>query len=141
MYGAAGFLQYQFVLPLDAAREGIATVLRKVSDAGKGSFLSVLKKMGPANGNLLSFPASGHTLALDFRREASLFPMLEQLNAIVLDHGGRIYLAKDARMSETVFKMGYPDWERFLAVKQQFDPDMRFRSAQSDRIGLTGPGA
>lgn len=141
LYGAAGFLQYQFVLPLDAAREGIASVLRKVGEAGKGSFLSVLKKMGPANGNPLSFPTSGYTLALDFRREASLFPLLDQLDATVLDLGGRIYLAKDARMSETVFKAGYPDWERFLAVKHQVDPNMRFRSAQSDRIGLTGPGA
>lgn len=139
LYGPAGFLQYQFVLPTEAGRDGIATVLQRVSDAGKGSFLSVLKKMGPANGNLLSFPAGGYTLALDFVREASLFPLLEQLDAIVLDHGGRIYLAKDARMSETVFKAGYPDWERFLAIKQQVDPGMRFRSAQSDRIGLTGP--
>ena len=141
LYGAAGFLQYQFVLPTEAGRDGIATVLRRVSNAGKGSFLSVLKKMGPANGNLLSFPAAGYTLALDFRRETSLFPLLDQLDAIVLDHGGRIYLAKDARMSETVFKAGYPDWERFLAIKQRVDPSMRFRSAQSDRIGLTGLGA
>ncbi len=137
LYGAAGFLQYQFVLPEAAGREGIAAVLRRVGEAGKGSFLSVLKKMGPANGNPLSFPTSGYTLALDFRREASLFPLLDELDAIVLDHGGRIYLAKDARMSEAVFKAGYPDWERFLAVKQQVDPAMRFRSAQSDRIGLT----
>ena len=141
LYGRAGLLQYQFVLPTDAAREGVAKVLRQVSDAGKGSFLTVLKKLGPANGNLLSFPISGYTLALDFRREASLFPLLEQLDAIVLDHGGRIYLAKDARMSETVFRAGYPDRERFLAIKQQVDPGMRFRSAQSDRIGLTGPRA
>ena len=140
LYGPAGFLQYQFVLPAESGRDGIATVLQRVSDAGKGSFLSVLKKMGTTNGNLLSFPAGGYTLALDFVREASLFPLLEQLDAIVLDYGGRIYLAKDARMSETVFKAGYPDWERFLAIKQQVDPGMRFRSAQSDRIGLTGPG-
>lgn len=141
LYGRAGLLQYQFVLPADAAREGIGKVLHRASDAGKGSFLSVLKKMGPANGNLLSFPADGYTLALDFRREASLFPLLDQLDAIVLDHGGRIYLAKDARMSETVFKAGYPDWERFLAIKEHVDPAMRFRSTQSDRIGLTGPRA
>ena len=138
LYGSAGFLQYQFVVPVDRGREGIAKVLQRVSDAGKGSFLSVLKKMGPANGNPLSFPAAGYTLALDFKREASLFPLLDELDAIVLDHGGRIYLAKDARMSETVFKAGYPGWERFLAVKQEVDPEMRFRSAQSDRIGLTG---
>ena len=141
LYGSAGFLQYQFVVPVDGGREGIAKVLQRVSDAGKGSFLSVLKKMGPSNGNPLSFPAAGYTLALDFKREASLFPLLDELDAIVLDHGGRIYLAKDARMSETVFKAGYPGWERFLAVKQEVDPEMRFRSAQSDRIGLTGSKA
>ena len=141
LYGSAGFLQYQFVMPVDRGREGIAKVLKRVSDAGKGSFLSVLKKMGPANGNPLSFPCAGYTLALDFKREASLFPLLDELDAIVLDHGGRIYLAKDARMSETVFKAGYPGWERFLAVKQEVDPEMRFRSAQSDRIGLTGSKA
>ncbi len=138
LYGREGFLQYQFVLPDAAAREGIRSVLERVSDAGKGSFLSVLKKMGPANGNLLSFPMSGYTLALDFKREASLFPLLDELDALVLDHGGRIYLAKDARMSETVFKKGYPEWERFLEIKRQVDPEFRFRSAQSDRIGLTG---
>ena len=141
LYGAAGFLQYQFVLPTDAGRKGIAEVLRKVGEAGKGSFLSVLKKLGPANGNLLSFPLDGYTLALDFKREASLFPLLEELDAIVLDHGGRIYLAKDARMGETVFKAGYPEWERFMEIKRRVDPAGRFRSAQSDRLGLTGPGA
>ena len=140
LYGSAGFLQYQFVLPVEAGRDGIANVLQRVSDAGKGSFLSVLKKMGPANGNFLSFTAAGYTLALDFKYEATLFALLDELDAIVLDHGGRIYLAKDARMSETVFKAGYPDWERFLAIKQQVDPNTRFRSAQSDRIGLTEPG-
>ncbi len=138
LYGGAGFLQYQFVLPDAAARQGIAEVLRRASAAGKGSFLSVLKKMGPANGNLLSFPTSGYTLALDFKREASLFPLLEELDSIVLDHGGCIYLAKDARMSETVFQQSYPDWQRFLAIKQAVDPAMRFRSAQSERLGLTG---
>jgi len=141
LYGAAGFLQYQFVLPFEASREGIAKVLRKAGGAGKGSFLSVLKKLGPASGNPLSFPIAGHTLALDFKHEASLFPLLEELDAIVLDHGGRIYLAKDARMSETVFKAGYPGWERFMEIKRRVDPAQRFRSAQSDRLGLTGPGA
>ncbi len=141
LYGKPGFLQYQFVLPLESARLGMAEVLGRVGRAGKGSFLSVLKKMGPANDNPLSFPMSGYTLALDFRREPSLFPLLDQLDRVVLDHGGRIYLAKDARMSEAVFKAGYPGWQRFAAVKQQVDTRMRFRSAQSDRIGLTGPRA
>jgi FAD/FMN-containing dehydrogenase len=137
LYGAGGFLQYQFVLPSGAALEGISQVLSKVSGAGKGSFLSVLKKFGKANANLLSFPQPGYTLTLDFKREKSLFPLLDGLDEIVLAHGGRIYLAKDARMSESVFKAGYPAWEKFLEIKTRVDPTGVFSSLQSKRIGLT----
>lgn len=137
LYGSKGFLQYQFVIPGDAALEGITQVLKKASDAGKGSFLSVLKKLGMQNKNLLSFPKPGYTLALDFKREKSLFPLLDELDAIISGHGGRIYLAKDARMSEAVFKAGYPDWEKFLQLKQSVDPSGTFASLQSSRLGLT----
>lgn len=137
LYGRKGFLQYQFVLPVETANEGMKTVLMKVAHAGKGSFLAVLKKFGEGNSNLLSFPRNGLTLTLDFKREASLFPLLDELDEIVIEHGGRHYLAKDARLSESVFKAGYPEWEQFVAIKQQFDPGERFASLQSERIGLT----
>lgn len=137
LYGSKGFLQYQLVIPTDNARHGIAEVLTKVSNAGKGSFLAVLKKFGEANANLLSFPMAGYTLTLDFKNETSLFPLLDELDKIVVANGGRIYLAKDARMSESIFKAGYTNWEIFLAVKQQFDPSNMFGSLQSERLGLT----
>lgn len=137
LYGSRGFLQYQFIVPDDGAYEAISAVLNKVAKSGKGSFLSVLKKMGPSNTNILSFPMPGYTLAMDFKYERYLFPLLEQLDDIVLAHGGRLYLAKDARMSEKVFKAGYPQWEKFTEIKHKFDPDCVFASQQSDRIGLT----
>ena len=137
LYGPRGFLQYQFLVPEDGAYEAIAAVLHKVSKSGKGSFLSVLKKLGPANKNYLSFPMPGYTLALDFKFEQGLFPLLEKLDDIVLAYGGRLYLAKDARMNEKVFKAGYPHWEKFVEIKQKFDPKSLFASQQSDRIGLT----
>lgn len=137
LYGAKGFLQYQFVIPGAAALEGITSVLDNISRLGKGSFLTVLKKLGEQNANLLSFPASGYTLALDFKYEASLLPMLDELDRIVLDHGGRLYIAKDARMSEEVFKASYPNWEEFVKIKNKHDPNDRFASEQSKRLGLT----
>lgn len=137
LYGPRGFLQYQFLVPEEGAYEAISAVLHKVAKSGKGSFLTVLKKMGPANKNLLSFPMSGYTLAMDFKFERSLFPLLEQLDDIVLTYGGRLYLAKDARMNDKVFKAGYPQWEKFAEIKQKFDPQSVFASQQSDRIGLT----
>ncbi len=137
LYGSNGFLQYQFVISSDGALEGITSVLEKVSEKGKGSFLTVLKKFGEANENLLSFPKSGYTLTLDFKNEAAVFPLLEELDQIVLAHDGRLYLAKDARMSEKVFKASYPNWERFMAIKNKYDPNNSFASLQSNRLGLT----
>lgn len=137
LYGSRGFLQYQLVLPAESAYSGLSAVLQRVSAAGKGSFLSVLKKMGPQNANLLSFPCAGYTLALDFKITNDVFQLLDSLDDIVLHHGGRLYLAKDARMSEHVFKAGYPDWEQFVAVKQEVDPQGIFASVQSRRLGLS----
>ena len=122
LYGGRGFLQYQFVIPTDSARLGIGEILRQVRASGKGSFLSVLKKFGAANKNYLSFPMEGYTLALDFKFEKSLLPLLNELDEIVLSHGGRHYLAKDARMSEHTFKQSYVNWEKFLSVKNELDP-------------------
>lgn len=137
LYGGNGFLQYQFVVPSQSALDAITQVLKKVSAAGKGSFLSVLKKFGKANKNWLSFPLEGYTLTLDFKREKSLFPLLNTLDEIVLEHGGRLYLAKDARMTERTFKQSYPNWEKFVALRKTYDPDNIFGSLQSNRLGLT----
>ncbi|MCG8415835.1 MAG: FAD-binding oxidoreductase [Pseudomonadales bacterium] len=137
LYGRKGFLQYQFLLPEDTAQKGTQAVLERVADAGKGSFLAVLKKFGAGNSNLLSFPGPGLTLTLDFKNEASLFPLLDELDKIVIENGGRHYLAKDARLSAETFKAGYPQWAKFKAVKDKVDPQQRFSSLQSQRIGLT----
>ncbi len=136
LYGRKGFLQYQFVVPADA-KIVLSEIVRRVADSGQGSFLSVLKKFSKANKNLLSFPSEGYTLTLDFRWRESLFPLLDELDKLVLECGGRHHLAKDARLSESSFKIGYPRWQEFLQVKAEVDPDNRFASLQSQRLGLT----
>lgn len=137
LYGSEGFLQYQFVLPDDAAESGLRETLETVSQSGKGSFLAVLKRFGPANANWLSFPSEGVTLTLDFKYEPDLLPLLDRLDEIVLAAGGRHYLAKDARMSAAVFRQGYPNWHQFKALKDRIDPAGTLGSLQSDRLGLT----
>ncbi len=136
LYGKRGFLQYQCVIPQDAALPGIRRVLQTSGAAGKGSFLSVLKKFGPGNDHWLSFPLAGYTLALDFKFEPSLLPLLDELDRIVLDHGGRLYLAKDARMSAETFQRSYPRWEEMRALRLASGADRLFNSLQSRRLGL-----
>lgn len=136
MYGRRGFTQYQLVLPKEASFEGIRTILKKIAAAGLGSFLGVLKLFGPENRNCLSFPMEGYTLALDFKIQESLFSMLDRLDRIVLDYGGRLYLAKDVRMPSEVFKKSYPGWEQFAMIREKYGMRARFNSFQSRRLGV-----
>ncbi|MCP3686961.1 MAG: FAD-binding protein, partial [Gammaproteobacteria bacterium] len=136
IYGQKGFVQYQFVLPKASSREGLCEILKVISERGKGSFLAVLKLCGRQNQNLLSFPLEGYSLALDFKIEPGLFDLLTQLDQHVLQHGGRIYLAKDARVSRAVFEKGYPGIEQFRSIRQRYNMDQKFNSLQSRRIGI-----
>ena len=136
LYGKNGFVQYQFALPKAAGLEGMNRILQEIVHSRRGSFLAVLKAFGAANDNLLSFPIEGYTLALDFKVSPGLFEFLESLDRIVLDFGGRLYLTKDARMSETTFKQSYPNWEAFQEVRARYGAERLFQSLQSQRLGL-----
>jgi FAD/FMN-containing dehydrogenase len=136
LYGKAGFTQYQFVLPFGAGPEGLRGIIRRIAESGMGSGLAVLKVAGKANDNPLSFPFSGYTLALDFKLQPGLFELLDELDAMLLGLGGRLYLTKDARMSEATFKQSYPRWQEFQAVREKVGAIGRFASLQSKRLGL-----
>lgn len=137
LYGRAGFVQYQCVLPEATAYEGMRQLLEKLSASRRPSFLAVLKRLGPASEGLLSFPMAGYTLALDLpRRGKGLLELLDGLDEIVIEHGGRIYLAKDARLSRAAFERMYPQLDAWRAIKQQIDPQNRFTSTLAQRLGL-----
>jgi len=136
LYGKPGFTQYQFVLPMAAGRQGLRTVLTRIAASGMGSPLAVLKVAGAANDNPLSFPLAGYTLALDFKVQPGLLGLLDELDALVLGLGGRLYLTKDARMSEATFKQSYPRWAEFQGVREKVGAIGRFASLQSKRLGL-----
>ena len=125
LYGKRGFYQYQFVLPL-AERAALDEIMRTIARSGQGSFLAVLKTFGaPPSPGLLSFPLPGVTLALDFPNHgAPTLALFECLDAIVEAAGGRLYAAKDARMSGEFFRRSYPRWDEFLPfVDPRFSSD------------------
>ena len=136
IYGPQGFVQHQCVLPSESAEPALRLMLDRIAARGAGSFLAVLKLMGDSTpGCPLSFPMPGWTLALDFKADAANFSLLTELDAIVADHSGRLYLAKDARAGASSLR-GYPDLDRFRALRDRYDPHRRFRSVQSERLGL-----
>jgi decaprenylphospho-beta-D-ribofuranose 2-oxidase len=136
LYGKAGFLQFQCVIPKDDGIANMRKLLTEITESGEGSFLAVLKKLGKANNNHLSFPTEGYTLALDFKLTTSALETLRRLEEIVVSMGGRIYLTKDAVMQETTFKATYPKWEEFESVREKYGAIGKFSSAQSKRLGL-----
>jgi decaprenylphospho-beta-D-ribofuranose 2-oxidase len=136
VYGKGGFTQYQFILPKKVSYDGLEKIMTTLSNSGKGSFLAVLKLYGPANKNYLSFPIEGYSLALDFKIEKGLFELLNKLDQIVLKYQGRIYLAKDVRVSKETFEQGYPNIEEFRALRKSYQMGQTFNSLQSRRVGI-----
>ncbi len=133
MYGSRGFLQYQFVLPLESSYKGLVDILGRIRTKGLGSFLAVLKLFGEQN-DLLSFPMRGYTLALDFPISKGVFEFLDELDKVVLHYGGRIYLTKDARMKKEIFWNSYPHLKRFQEIARKYNPENHFSSLQSERL-------
>lgn len=115
MYGKRGFLQFQCVLPSEAASSRLHFLLSLIAESGQASFLAVLKRFGAqASLGMLSFPRPGVTLALDFpMRGESTLALLRQMEDIVVDAGGAIYPAKDSCMSAKTFQQAYPQWQTF----------------------------
>jgi FAD/FMN-containing dehydrogenase len=132
IYGRSGLLQFQCVIPWeDGPQEGIVRILKAITGSGLASFLAVIKVFGdiPSPG-MLSFPKPGITLALDFPiREEVSFDLLDRLANITLEHGGRLYPAKDARMTAAQYQAFYPLWKEFSGY---IDP--RFDSAFWQRV-------
>ena len=135
MYGKRGFYQYQCLIPYENSEKALTEILTHISKKGCASFLAILKLFGPSNPSL-SFPAKGYTLALDFPRNNKSEKTMNELDKIIEAYGGRIYLAKDARINKDSFSKGYKNLDEFIKEKRKWDPENKFESIQSKRLGI-----
>lgn len=137
-YGPSGLLQYQFVVPF-GGEDVIRTAIEGVSTRRLPCFLTVLKRLGQESDGYLSFPKPGWTLAMDFPANApGLVPFLASLDEAVAAAGGRIYLAKDARMDSHLIPTMYPRLQEWRAVRDRLDPDRCLTSTLAQRLDLVG---
>ena len=136
VYGASGFLQYQFVIG-----EGREDIFERLFAGLRGlnasSFLGVLKKFGPAAPSPLSFPRPGWTLTLDYSVNVSgLERLLQEFDQELVRAGGRVYLIKDSRLSPALLPAMYPQLEQWREIQRRMDPHHLWQSDQSRRLQL-----
>ncbi|GAA2892481.1 FAD-binding oxidoreductase [Streptosporangium fragile] len=136
MYGSRGLVQYQFAVPF--GEEGtLRRIVSRLSAEGVVSFLTVLKRFGPGTPGMLSFPLPGWTLALDIPAgRPGLARLLSAFDDWVAAAGGRVYLAKDSRMSAASAAAMYPRLPEWRKIRDEADPDGVFRSDLARRLGL-----
>ena len=136
--GPRGLVQYQFVVP-EGHEKVIAWILEAVQQRRCAPFLGTLKRFGPAPAGPLSFPLPGWSLAIDMPAgNPQLGPVLDELDYEVSLVGGRVYLAKDARLSRAAFTVMYPGLQQWQTVRAELDPHGVFRSDLGRRLGLCG---
>ena len=136
IYGRRGFLQYQLVVPF-GAEPTLQRIVTRLHEARCPSLVAVLKRFGTQRG-LISFPIPGWTLAVDVPTTVpGLAPLLDQLDRMVLEAGGRLYLAKDSRLAPELLDAMYPNLDRWREVRSRLDPAGRMRSDLARRLKLT----
>ncbi len=137
LYGRPGFVQYQCVLPKSESASGLKRLLARLAAVRRGSFLAVLKLLGEEGEGMMSFPMEGYTLALDIPVRPGLAELMDALDEITHEHGGRVYLAKDACTSAAGLRAGYARLTEFQSARGTLaGHEPRFASALSERLGL-----
>ena len=134
-YGPTGFAQHQFLVPPDAMDE-FKAIIRWIQTRGHYSALNVFKLFGPGNRAPLSFPMAGWNVAMDFPNRPGVNEFLNELDARVMEFGGRVYTAKDSRVSADNFHAMYPRIDEWIAVRRKVDPTGVFVSDMARRLEL-----
>ena len=135
VYGRGGFYSFHCGIP-QGNHQGVRDLLRAISDAQAGSMAAVLKPMGGPGEGLMSFPLKGYALAVDTPRRSGTAALYARLERMVLQHGGRMYAAKDALMSARGYARMYPQLENFRKVLRRVDPSGKFQSDMSRRLAI-----
>ena len=134
LYGSKGMIQYQFILPERVSLKGLKKIISFIKTNKMYSFLTTLKFMRKDAGDL-SFPIKGYSMTLDFPANEKNLNLVKHLDKIIEEFKGRIYLAKDARMSSNFINKQY-NIKKFSNFRAKINKKNFFSSIQSERLKI-----
>ena len=137
VYGKNGFVQIQILVSNKNLVKNLKKIILFFQERNQISFVSTLKKMGKKNKNLLSFPGEGFTITFDIKNNTNLRTFYDELEVVLIKMNAKIYLTKDSLMTKKYFKKTYLNRKKFLQYKKLYDPNFKFISYQSKRLGIT----
>lgn len=138
LYGKPGFYQFQCVLPRGGLRDSLTRIVERIANSGLASPLAVLKRFGPGQSGMLSFPMEGFTLAVDFPNRPKAAALIRKLNDMTLEADGRIYMAKDALATPDMVAQMYGELAEFQKIANAADPDRVFETDLTRRLNIRG---
>jgi len=138
LFGGRGFLEYQLVLPLPIAFDGIKRMLEMVDSAGTASFFTSIKRLGGNSPGHLSFPMPGYAFSIAISAAGKkAFSLLNRFDELTVALGGRVYLAKDARLQAKTLSAMYARLGEWRTIALRYDPSGTLASDMSRRLELT----
>jgi FAD/FMN-containing dehydrogenase len=137
-FGNSGFVDYQCCVPEAVGREFFTKVHQFLNKHRVFCFLVAIKRFGsPEYNGPFTFAQDGFSIAMDIPMQSGLFSLLNLLDEVVVEFGGRINPVKDMRVSPRMLRRMYPKLDEWLEVKEKYDPKEAFCSDLSRRLELT----
>lgn len=128
-----GVETFQAFVPAQYSQAIFAHVLRYSQQQGCMPLWCVIKQHR-RDPFLLSYQVDGFSLELNYQRTnrtaQTLERTLRQMIAIIIEAGGRFYLAKDHFLTPSQYRQSVGDTavDTFLRLKQQYDPETLLQS-------------
>ena len=126
-----GFVEVQPIIPKKCGLEIVEKIF-KLSQRYNYPSLMLGFKSHRLDDYLLSFSGEGYSFGINIhlrnRDHARLESFSKNLFDIIVDCGGKAYLAKDELLPYSIFQKMYPRYKEFLSIKKTLDPNQLFVS-------------
>jgi FAD/FMN-containing dehydrogenase len=134
LYGSKGLIQFQAVFAQNKAAEILEQLWLLINTHKATPTLSVLKLFTNPGKGLLSFCQPGFTLAVDFINNQHAKQAIGAMNQLIIEHEGRIYLAKDMALNAEQYKKMYGNHQKFSQLLEYHHSQMH--SDLAKRLGI-----